>query len=45
VRFRTESLTWFDLRLPEPADAVLEQLRAIDWGAPGIEVRDAPCAQ
>lgn len=45
VRFRTESLTWFDLRLPEPADAVLEPLRAIDWGAPGIEVRDAPCAQ
>ena len=45
VRFRTESLTWFDLRLPEPADAVLEQLRAIGWGAPGIEVRDEPCAQ
>jgi hypothetical protein len=44
IRFRTETLVWFDLRLPEPADAVLERLRAIGWGAPGIEVRDALCA-
>lgn len=44
VRFRTESLTWFDLRLPEPADAMLEQLRATDWGAPAVDVRDTPCA-
>lgn len=44
VRFRTETLVWFDLRLPEPADAVLERLRALDWNAPAIEVRDASCA-
>jgi hypothetical protein len=44
IRYRTESLVWFDLRLPEPADAALEGLRAIDWGAPGVEVRDAACA-
>lgn len=44
VRYRTESQSWFDLRLPEPAGAVLERLRVIDWGAPGVEVRDAPCA-
>ena len=44
IRYRTETLDWFDLRLPEPADAVLLRLRAIDWGVPGIEVRDAPCA-
>ena len=44
IRFRTETLTWFDLRLPEPADAELERLRAISWEAPGIEVRDALCA-
>ena len=44
VRYRTERLSWFDLRLPEPAGAVLERLRAIDWGASGVEVRDAPCA-
>lgn len=44
VRYRTESLVWFDLRLPEPAGAALERLRAIDWGVPGVEVRDEPCA-
>jgi SPOR domain len=44
IRYRTESLAWFDLRLPEPADAALERLRAVDWGVPGVEVRDAPCA-
>ena len=44
IRFRSETLIWFDLRLPEPADAVLERLRAIGWGAPDIEVRDALCA-
>jgi len=44
IRYRTESLAWFDLRLPEPADAALERLRAVDWGAPGVEVRDEPCA-
>jgi hypothetical protein len=44
IRYRTENLLWFDLRLAEPADAMLERLRAADWNAPGIEVRDAPCA-
>lgn len=44
IRYRTESLDWFDLRLPEPADAALQRLRAIDWGAPDVEVRDAACA-
>ena len=44
IRYRTENLAWFDLRLPEPADAALERLRAIDWGTPGVEVRDGPCA-
>lgn len=44
IRYRTETLAWFDLRLPEPADAVVERLRAVDWGAPGVEVRDAACA-
>ncbi len=44
IRYRTESLVWFDLRLPEPADAALERLRAIDWGAVSVEVRDEPCA-
>jgi len=44
IRYRTENLTWFDLRLPEPADTALERLRAVDWGASGVEVRDAPCA-
>jgi len=44
IRNRTESLSWFDLRLPEPADAALERLRAIDWGVPGVEVHDEPCA-
>lgn len=44
IRYRTENLLWLDLRLPEPADAMLERLRAADWSAPGVEVRDAPCA-
>ena len=44
IRYRTESLVWFDLRLPEPADAALDRLRAIDWSSPDVEVRDEPCA-
>lgn len=44
IRYRTETLTWFDLRLPEPADAALERLRALPWDAPAIEVRDSLCA-
>lgn len=44
IRSRTESLVWFDLRLTEPAEAALKLLRATDWGAPGVEVRDEPCA-
>lgn len=44
IRYRTETLTWFDLRLPEPADAPLERLRALQWETPAIEVRDSLCA-
>ena len=44
IRYRSESLVWLDLRLPEPADTELERLRTVDWGDPGVEVRDAPCA-
>ncbi len=44
IRYRSENLVWFDLRLPEPADAVLERLRALDWGAPAIEIRAEACA-
>jgi hypothetical protein len=44
VRYRTETLTWFELRLAEPADPAVERLRARDWGTAGVEVRDAPCA-
>jgi hypothetical protein len=44
IRYRTENLAWFDLRLPEPADAALQRLRAIDWGVPAVEVRAEPCA-
>lgn len=43
IRYRTETLTWFDLRLPEPADAPLERLRSLPWEAPAIEVRDSLC--
>ncbi len=42
TRFRNETLTWLDLRLPEPADAALARLRGRDWGA-GAAVRDAAC--
>lgn len=44
IRYRSENLIWLDLRVPEPADAALKRLRAVDWGAPGVEVGDAPCA-
>ena len=44
IRYRTETLTWFDLRLPEPADALLERLRSMNWETPEIEIRDALCA-
>lgn len=43
VRTRNETITWIDLRLPEPADAALKRLRDHDWGT-GVEVRDASCA-
>ncbi len=43
IRYRTEPVTWLDLRLPEPADAAVEQLRTHDWGAAGIEVRENAC--
>jgi hypothetical protein len=42
VRERTESVVWFDLQLPEPADAAVTRLRSLDWGA-GVELRDAEC--
>lgn len=45
VRYRTENMIWFDLRLPEPAGAALKKLRGVDWGETGTEVRDQPCAQ
>jgi hypothetical protein len=44
IRYRTETTSWFDLRLPEPADKAVGRLRRRDWGAAGVEVRDAPCA-
>lgn len=44
IRYRTETLTWLDLRLPEPADAPLERLRTMQWGTSAVEVRDALCA-
>ena len=43
TRYRTETSSWFDLRLPEPADEAVTRLRARDWGAAGIDVHDAPC--
>lgn len=43
TRYRTETSSWFDLRLPEPADEAVGRLRVQDWGAAGVEVRDAPC--
>lgn len=43
TRYRTETVAWFDLRLPEPADELVMRLRARDWGAPGSEVKDGVC--
>lgn len=43
TRFRTETVSWFDLRLPEPADEVVARLRARDWNAAGSEVKDSVC--
>jgi hypothetical protein len=43
TRYRTETTTWFDLRLPEPAGDAIGRLRAQNWGT-GIEVRDSPCS-
>jgi hypothetical protein len=42
VRYRTETRSWFDLRLPEPADDTVAQLRGRDWGS-GVEVQDSAC--
>lgn len=43
IRYRSDTRTWFDLRLPEPADKAVGRLKTRHWGAPEIEVRDAPC--
>jgi hypothetical protein len=43
IRYRNELLSWFDLRLPEPADDIVARLRARDWGVAGIDVRDGSC--
>lgn len=43
TRFRTETVSWFDLRLPEPANDVVTHLRARDWNATGSEVKDSVC--
>jgi len=43
TRFRSETVSWFDLRLPEPADELVTRLRARDWNASGSEVKDAVC--
>ncbi len=43
TRYRSEVLTWFELQLPEPADAAVGRLRGRDWGATGVEISDAPC--
>jgi hypothetical protein len=44
IRYRTVVTSWFDLRLPEPADEAVARLRARNWGIAGVEVSDAPCA-
>jgi hypothetical protein len=43
IRYRNETLTWFELRLSEPADAGLARLRGHDWGARGVEVNANSC--
>lgn len=43
TRFHTETMAWFDLRLPEPADDIVTRLRARDWNATGSEVKDGVC--
>jgi len=43
VRHRSETRYWLDLRVPEPADAVVKRLRDRDWATAGIEVRDSSC--
>lgn len=43
IRHQSETRYWLDLRVPEPADAVVKRLRERDWAAAGIEVRDSSC--
>jgi hypothetical protein len=43
IRYRTETRVWFDLRLPEPADEAVARLRAHDWSATDVEIRDGGC--
>ena len=43
TRYRNELLSWFDLRLPEPAGDIVARLRGRDWSVVGIEVRDGSC--
>jgi len=42
VRYKTDQLIWFDVRMPEPADATVTRLRDRDWGA-GAEIQDQAC--
>jgi len=43
IRYRNEILAWLDMRLTEPADAKLDQLRTHDWGGNGVELTDRSC--
>lgn len=42
IRYRSESLVWFDLRVPEPANEPVAALRRRDWGS-AVEVQDGAC--
>ncbi len=44
TRYKNEKINYFDLRLVEPADGTLSQLRAQRWEGAGAEVHDTPCA-
>lgn len=44
TRYKSEKMSYFDLRLVEPADEALSRLRAQGWAGAGAEVRETPCA-
>jgi len=42
IRFRQESVTWFEVKLPEPADTAVAEIKNRSW-EPSTEIKEYSC--